>query len=43
MFKVNFLEKILTVLKTLASKNTLGQDLSIGPSLDEIGLTNAEK
>ncbi len=43
MFKLNFLEKILTVPKTLASKNTLGQDLSFGSSLDEIGLTNAEK
>jgi hypothetical protein len=43
MLKPKILEKILTVPKTLASKNTLGQDLSIGLSLDEIGLTNAEK
>jgi hypothetical protein len=29
--------------QNLASKKALGQDLSIGPSLDQIGLTNAEK
>ncbi len=40
---MKFLEKFLAVPKTLASKKTLGQDHSIGPSLDQIGLTNAEK
>jgi hypothetical protein len=39
----NFSETFLAVPKTLASKKTLGQDLSIGPSLDQIGLTSAEK
>jgi hypothetical protein len=29
--------------KTGVEKKTLGQDLSIGSSLDKIGLTNAEK
>jgi hypothetical protein len=33
-FKLKYLEKILTVPKTLSSKKTLGQDLSISPSPD---------
>jgi hypothetical protein len=42
-FKLKFLGKFLTVPKTLALKKTMGQYLSIGPRLDQIGLTNAEK